>query len=58
MSQISSLAPNRENFLAQNVQSPKADGVSHVFHQIESEGDVVQAQEPGSGGFVDLEEMA
>jgi hypothetical protein len=44
--------------LAQNVQSPEADGVSHVFHQIQGEGDVVQTQEPGRRGLVDLEEMA
>ena len=58
MNQISSLAPNRENFLAQNVQSPMTDGISHVFHQIEGESNVVQTQETGGRGFVDLEQMA
>ena len=44
--------------MAQNVQSPEADGISHVFHQIEGESNVVQTQETGGRGFVDLEQMA
>ena len=51
------LAPNGQNFLAQNVQTSLADRLSHVLHQIEGVGDVVQAQETGRCGLVDLEEM-
>ena len=58
MDQIRCLAPNCQNFLAQNVQTALADRLSHVLHQIERKGDVVQAQKTGRSGFVDLEEMA
>ena len=38
------LAPNGQNFLAQNVQTALADRLSHVLHQIERKRDVVDTQ--------------